>query len=161
MIYPKGCLCTSLIRNYVTLKAINTSPYKSTCSSLLIQPLPVLLIFTQYSRITGNNLVYYIYIINNFKCDIKNIKLIDILPKGVKFISTSIEHGKYKYCNNKILYNIDFIEPHSFCKIIINLKPVTLGKKINSIKIICKETKSVKYIVNKNPCKSFHIVLRI
>jgi conserved repeat domain len=158
MIYPKCCLCTSIIKNHVTVKAINTPPYKSTCSTILIQPLPICLVFTQHSKMIGNILVYYIYIINNFKCDIENIKLKDILPRGVKFISTSVEHGEYKRCNKQIFYNIDVIEKHSFCRIILNLRPITLGKKINSIEIMCKRPKLVKCIVNENPCKSCYIV---
>lgn len=139
----------SILKNHVTIEASNIPSYEATCSTILIQPNPIFLVLTQYATILKNNLIYHIYIINNLNYNIRNIKLKNILPKGIRFISTSIDNGEYKKFNNKIFYNIDVIEQHSFCKITVILCPITLGKKTNSIEVMCKKS---NYICN-NPCK--------
>lgn len=137
----------SLIRNNVIVKSNNSTSATASNSVNLIHK--VCLVLTQYPCKIDSNLSYYIYIINNVEYDIYNVKLEDILPQGVKFISTFVEHGKYEYCKDKIYYNISIIKSHSFCKIVLNLSSITVGKKINTIKVIGKESECTI----RNPCK--------
>lgn len=150
MICSKCDLQLSLIQNYATVKAANSNLHEASCSTLVINP--VCLILTQYATKRklklGDALIYCIYIINNTKHSVHNIKLKDTLPRGIKLLRTFVEDGSYNYINNYIFYNINTIKPHSFCKITINLYPTTCGKKINSIEVICKKSKCT---VN-NPC---------
>lgn len=142
----------SVITNHVTVKSDNSVSCKTSNSLFLIHP--VCLVLTQYVHKVGNNLSYSIYIINNIEYDISNVVLKDILPKGVKFVSTLVEKGQYRYCKDRIFYGIPIISSHSFCKIVLNVCPTTLGKKINSIKVIGKKS---KYTIH-NPSKAFTAV---
>ncbi|BCZ47291.1 hypothetical protein psyc5s11_33580 [Clostridium gelidum] len=143
----------SLIKNHVTVKPSNTHSYQSICSMISIE-VPCLVLTQSVSK-CGNNLVYSVYIINNLNCDITNIHLKDILPKGVKFISTYVENGKYKHYHCKIFYNIANIKSHSFCKIIIVLCPQTPDIKVNSIEVV---SKNFNCIIN-NPFRSYILAL--
>lgn len=157
MICTRCDLPFSLLQNYATVKATNSNFHQASCSTLVVDP--VCLILTQYATRCklklGDTLIYCIYIINNTKCCVHNIKLKDTLPRGTKLLRTFVQDGCYRYDNNNnIFYNIHTIEPHSFCKITISLWPTTVGKKINSIEVICKKSKCT---VN-NPCKICSIV---
>ncbi|MCR3760182.1 DUF11 domain-containing protein [Clostridium felsineum] len=156
MMYSNCNLPLSLIKNYSTVKAFNSNSHSASCSTLVVNP--VCLILTQYATKCklklGDTLIYCIYVINNTKNSVTNIKLKDTLPKEVKLIRTFVEDGYYNYNNNSILYKIRNIKPHSFCKITIVLRPTTLGKKINSIEVICKKSKCTL----NNPCEICSIV---
>lgn len=151
MMYSNCYSPMSSIKNCATIKTSNTPSYKSLCSTTFIGS--ACLILNQYANKkrlrVGSSLVYHIYVINNLKCDINNIILRDVLPRGVKLLETTVENGQYKQCENEVFYNINVIEPHSFCKITISVVPVTLGKKINTIDVICEKSKCA---VN-SPCK--------
>ncbi|PJI10510.1 MULTISPECIES: hypothetical protein [Clostridium] len=149
--YSKYSLPLYLRKNYKNDDLNNDSMSRVPCSTVVLKR--ICLILNQYAvrwkSSQENSLVYYVYIINNLRHDIFNIKLKDTLPDGVKFANTRIEHGRYKKYNNKIFYYINRIEAFSFCKITICVYPVTLGKKVNSIEVIGEEAKCT---VN-NPCK--------
>lgn len=140
-----------LTKNNVTISGSTINSYKASCSVFLIEP--VHLVVTQYAAKRnlkfGTNLIYYIYIINNLKCDICNINLKDILPKGVKVIYTHVRNGYYEYYKDKIFYHINFIRPYSFCKIAISVYPLSSCPKVNSIEVISKQSKCTA----NNPCK--------
>lgn len=137
----------SFITNRIKVKADNS--ISSTASNSLYFIHEVCLVLTQYLYKICNNLIYNIYVINNVENDIYNIKLEDILPQGAKFVSTFVEHGQYKQFKEKIYYDISIIKAHSFCKITLNLRSTTPGKKINTIKVIGKESKCTVH----NPCE--------
>lgn len=155
MICSKDCsdLLPIILMNNVTIKSDNTPTYKSACSTIIVDYKPILML-TQYVTEKNlkeeTNLIYYIYIVNNLKCDIYSIRLKDILPCGTKLHYTHVENGRYSCCGNKVFYNINHIKSHCFCKITVSVYPITLGKKINSIEVTCKEA---KWTIN-NPCKT-------
>lgn len=151
MMYSNCCSQVSLIKNYATVQSCNASPQTASCSIVRIEP--VCLILTQYATKRklnlGDSLVYSIYVINNLKNDIYGIRLKDSLPRGVNFVDTQVENGRYRQSENKIFYEIESIKAYSYSKITISVYPVTLGKKVNSIEVTCKKAACT---VN-NPCK--------
>lgn len=145
------CPQLSLITNYAAAKANNSIGVSTSNSICSVEP--ACLVLTQYVNKCKtklcSNLVYHIYVINNVKHDIQCVHLKDILPCGVKLISTHALNGKYKYCDNKIFYDIYNIKPHSFSKITLIVCPTTAGKKVNSIEVTCNKS---QFTVN-NPSK--------
>ena len=69
------------------------------------------------------------------------------MPRGVEVMSTYVEDGQYQYCKDKIFYFVPIIKPNSFCKIVLNVRPITLGEKINSIEVLGKKS---NYTIHNN-----------
>lgn len=156
----------SSIENLITVKSDNRGCITASNSIHFIEEVsipPVCLVLTQYISKLGKNLSYNIYIINNIKYDICSVNLRDILPSGVRFVSTYVENGRYECCKDKILYYIPIIKSNSVCKIILNVCPITLGRKINSIEVLGKKSQctihnpskacTVVYLKQKKKCK--------
>lgn len=146
----------ALMKNSLTVKSSNTYSYNLSCSVILVEP--AWLVLNQYvvkrNLRSGTRLIYYIHILNNLSYNVYNINLKDFLPTGVKFSGTCVTNGKYKRCGNKVFYNIHHIKAHSFSKIILSVRPITSGKKINSIKVSYRKDK----VVINNPCKVCGII---
>lgn len=151
MAYSNFCPQLSLITNCAIAKANNSIGVCTSNSICFVEP--ACLVLAQYvnkcKTKVCNNLVYYIYVINNIKHDIQCVHLKDILPRGVNLISTHVDNGKYEHYDNKIFYNIYNIKPNSFSKITLIVCPNTAGKKINSIEVTLSKS---KFTVN-NPSK--------
>ncbi|PJI10504.1 MULTISPECIES: hypothetical protein [Clostridium] len=142
----------ALMKNSLTVNSSNTYSCNLSCSVILVEP--VWLVLNQYvvkkTLSSGTRLIYYIYILNNLNHNIYNIYLKDFLPKGVKLSGTCVINGKYKMCKNKVFYNIHHIKAHSFSKIILSVRPITSGKKINSIQANYRKDR----VIINNPCKA-------
>lgn len=136
MIDIKQNLPGSLITNIVTVKSDNS--FTCTSSNSLLFMHQTCLIISHYVNKVSDKLSYRIYILNNLERDIYDVKLIDTLPEGVDFVSTSVENGQYSLNEGKVFYDISIIEPNSFCTILLNVFPTTLGEKINSIEVLDK-----------------------
>ncbi|MDD3223881.1 MAG: hypothetical protein PHX70_04105 [Clostridium sp.] len=150
-------LPSTISKNSAIVTANNGPKAEAIASICIIEPLCLMLIqHVNHCKLKlGNNLLFYIYIINIVDFDIYNVTLKDTIPKGVDFISTFIPDGKYKYDKNKIFYYIPIVKAQSFSRIILDLHPVTLGPKINEVEIISKE--HCNHTIN-NPSRSRSII---
>lgn len=150
-------LPSTTVNNSAIVTAKNSPEAEAEASICIREPFCLMLIqHVNHCKLKlGHNLLFYIYIINISNDDIYDVKLKDILPKGVNFISTSISSDNYKYDKNKILYYIPIVKTQSFSTIVLNLHPITLGQKINETEIV--SDKYSKYTIN-NPSRSRSII---
>jgi uncharacterized repeat protein (TIGR01451 family) len=146
--YPRSRIAT----NTAIVKADNIDPIKASVPLYILESTCLILIqeVNKSSLALGNKLIYTIYVINKDNSNVTDISLIDILPSRTRFVSTTIQQGRYTYCEGKIAYSIDNIQAYSLVKIVLTLYPQTYGEKENSIEVT--SNKYANHTIN-NPAK--------
>ena len=95
-----------------------------------------ILITRQFISKTRSFIKYYIYVINISKQDVRNIKLVDYIPKDAELYSVTIDNGSSTVDGKSIYFNIPLIKPELYSKIIINIKNNIKDEEDNSINIL-------------------------
>lgn len=90
--------------------------------------------------------IFAAYMHNNISSKIYGVKLKNKIPNNSNFICASITNGSCSHFDGNVFYNINVINPYSFVKMTLTVRPNDYGTMCDSIKVISKDY--IKYTIN-------------
>jgi uncharacterized repeat protein (TIGR01451 family) len=95
---------------------------------------------TPSPAVADDKLTYQITVTNRGPRAAQAVKLVDTLPEGAAFVSTSSSFGNYSREVGKVKWDIGYLDQGATVKITVQIKPTRLGMSINTVTVSSGET---------------------